>query len=80
MHVTNTHRKCIAAMGSMTATVKAQRVLLDKGIQAEVIALAPEDTRRGCAYGLEFACHLQDETRTALRAARITPSQYIDKG
>lgn len=71
--------RCIAAIGAMTAAVKAQRALLDGGIDAEVIALAPEDTRRGCAYGLEFPCRRQTQARATLRAARISVSQYIEK-
>ena len=76
---TSSNSRCIAAIGAMTAAVKAQRALLDSEIAAEVIALAPEDTRRGCAYGLEFPCHRQNEARAALRAARISVSQYIEK-
>ncbi len=76
---TPSNGRCIAAIGAMTAAVKAQRALLDSEITAEVIALAPEDTRRGCAYGLEFPCRMQSEARAALRAARISVSQYIEK-
>ncbi len=80
MYTPNARRSCVAALGPMTAAVKAQRVLLAAGISAEVVALAPEDTRRGCAYGLEFPCSMESKTRVALRAARITVSQYIEKG
>ena len=81
MHVSNTPRgKCVAAVGSMTAAIKAQRVLLSFGIDAEVVALAPEETRRGCAYGVEFAAASENAARAAFRAARISVSQYILKG
>lgn len=81
MYTQNARRRiCIAALGSMTAGVKAQRVLLAAGVPAEVVALAPEDTRRGCAYGLEFPCNKESEARAALHAARIAVSQYIEKG
>ncbi len=80
MHTPSTRRSCIAALGPMTAAVKAQRALLSAGIHAEVVALAPEDTRRGCAYGVEFSCNREGEARTALRAARLSVSQYIEKG
>ena len=49
-------------------------------ISAEVVALAPEETRRGCAYGVEFAAAFENTARTAFRAARISVSQYILKG
>ena len=48
--------KGVAAIGSMTAAIKAQRTLAASGIASEVISLSPGETRRGCAYGIEFAC------------------------
>ena len=81
MHVSNTFRgKCVAAVGSMTAAIKARRVLLSFGIDAEVVALAPEETRRGCAYGTEFQAQNEAAARAALRGARISVSQYILRG
>lgn len=70
-------QKCVAAIGSMTAAIKAQRALLSANISAEVIALAPEETRRGCAYGVEFAAISENAARAVFRAARISVSQYI---
>ena len=72
-------RVFVAAIGSMTAAVKAQRALLAAGIHAEVIALSPHQTRRGCAYGVEFPHVLEHEARAALRDARVSVSQYIEK-
>ncbi len=81
MHLSNTFRgKCVAAVGSMTAAIKAQRVLLSHGIDAEVVALAPEETRRGCAYGTEFPTADEPTARAALRGAGISVSQYILRG
>lgn len=81
MYSSNTFpQKCVAAVGSMTAVIKAQRALLAANISAEVVALAPEETRRGCAYGVEFAAASENAARAAFRAARISVSQYILKG
>lgn len=79
MYTRSSRRICIAALGSMTAAVKAHRALLTSGIEAEVVALAPEDTRRGCAYGVEFPCAHASTVRASLHAARISASQYIEK-
>lgn len=80
-HINHTPmRTTVAAIGSMTAAVKAQRTLLAAGIHAEVVALTPEETRRGCAYGVEFFSIHNTAARTALRNARIAVSQYIEKG
>ncbi|MBQ9802880.1 MAG: DUF3343 domain-containing protein [Clostridia bacterium] len=72
-------RTVLAAIGSMTGAVKAQRALLAAGIAAEVVALAPEQTRRGCAYGVEFSAAVSADARATLRTARIAVSQYIEK-
>lgn len=81
MYRPNTFRKkCVAAVGAMTAAIKAQRVLRSAEIDAEVVALAPEETRRGCAYGVEFSAARENEARAAFRAARVSVSQYILKG
>ena len=79
MYTRSSRRTCVAALGSMTAAVKAQRALLASDIAAEVVALAPEETRRGCAYGVEFACDHAGTVRASLHAARISVSQYIEK-
>lgn len=72
-------KKTVAAIGAMTAAIKAQRVLAAAGVAAEVIALSPEQTRRGCAYGIEFFGSDERAVRAALSAARIRPSQFIEK-
>ena len=72
--------KSVAAIGSMTAAIKAQRVLAVSGITVEIISLSPGETRRGCAYGIEYPLRLDTNVRNALRAARISVSQYFRKG
>lgn len=72
--------KCRAALGPMSAAIRAERALLDAGIFAQVIALEPNETKRGCAFGVEFACADEAHVRTALRASRIAVSQYFKKG
>ena len=70
---------CVAATGTMTRSVSAQRTLLSAGISAEVVALAPTDTRNGCSYGVEYPCTEDKRARIALRNARIPISQYLRK-
>ena len=69
-----------AAVGAMTLAVKAQMLLLQAGVPATVVQLDPTETRRGCAYGVEFAAVNELTVRATLRAARISVSQYIDGG
>lgn len=72
--------KGIAAIGSMTAAIKAQRALQGAGFAVDVIALSPGETRRGCAYGIEYPADMDARVRTALRLAHISVSQYLRKG
>ncbi len=70
---------CVAAIGSMTLSIKAQRALLDAGVAARVIALSPRETKRGCAYGVSFACAADRVARAALQQSGIPVSQYLTK-
>ena len=81
MHMTSRGAAgCRAALGPMSAAIRAERALLEMGILAEVVALEPTETRRGCAFGIEFPCHEEARVRATLRAARITVSQYLKRG
>lgn len=80
MYYRTPDKKAVAAIGAMTAAIKAQRALAAEGIITEVIALSPEQTRRGCAYGIEFFEADERAVRAALAAVRIQPSQFISKG
>ena len=71
---------CVAAIGGMTLCVKAQRILLSGGIKAEVVSLLPEETRRGCAFGVAFPRTSESEAKALLRYAKIPVSQYFTKG
>ena len=70
----------VAAIGSMTAALKAQHALAAAGLHLSVVSLSPGENRRGCAYGIEYPLHLEEKVRTALRAARVPVSQYLRKG
>ena len=70
---------CVAAVGSTTLSLRAQHVLLDLGIRADVIALSPGETKNGCAFGVTFPCAQSKAVRAALTAARVPISQYFTK-
>lgn len=80
MYLQHNNRGCIAAVSSVTLAIKAQRALSTSGITSEVISLTADQTRRGCAYGLEFSCAEEAAVRALLRAAHIPISQYLKKG
>lgn len=73
-------QNCIAAFQSMTQALGAQRVLSRAAIRTRVVKLNANQTTRGCAYGLEFACVQQQNVKTILAAADISASSYLDGG
>ena len=70
---------CIAAIGSLTLSLKAQRILQGADLAAEVVSLLRHETRQGCAYGVCFSCDDKGRVKAALAAARLTPSQYLER-
>ena len=72
--------ECCAALGPMSAAIRAERVLRDAGVTAHVIALEPDETKRGCAFGIAYTCTEDGRVRATLRANRISVSQYFKKG
>lgn len=75
MHVVP--NKIIAATGAITAAMHAERILRAAGVSAEVVALDPDKTRRGCAFGVAFSSSDEAAARRAFRAARVFVSQYL---
>ena len=70
---------CLATIGSMTMAIKAQHVLLDLGLHAEVRSLSPNRTRRGCAFGITFPCEAKRAVRATLQSARIPVGEYLEE-
>ena len=62
---------CLAVMGSMTQTLRAQKVLADAAVRAEVVKADSAHTRRGCAYALSYPCSQESNVRTVLSSAGI---------
>ena len=62
---------CLAVMGSMTQTLRAQKVLADAAVRAEIVKADSAHTRRGCAYALSYPCSQENNVRTILSSAGI---------
>lgn len=74
------HTLCTAAIGSLTHAMKGQRLLDDLGIAAKIVKLDAGRTKKGCSYGIEFACSELKRARAALGAAHLPISAYLDGG
>ena len=68
---------CTAAIGSLTHTIGAQRALSEAGIHGTIVKLDASMTRRGCAYGVEFACEDGRAVRSVMNANKISVSNYF---
>lgn len=69
---TETERKnCLAVIGSLTQTMKAQNALTNAAIFSKVEKADSATTRRGCAYALSYPCSQEANVRTVLRNAGI---------
>ena len=75
----DSREKIVAAIGAMTAAIHAQRALQAAGLYAEVVALLPTETKKGCAYGIEIPQRDETAARAVLRQARIRVSQFLRK-
>lgn len=62
---------CLAVIGSVTQTLRAQKVLLGAAVRAEVVKADSAHTRRGCAYALSYPCSQENNVRTILSGAGI---------
>lgn len=62
---------CLAVMGSMTQVLRAQKVLSEAAVRAEVVKADSAHTRRGCAYALSYPCSQENNVRTILSSAGI---------
>jgi hypothetical protein len=71
---------CTAATESLTYAMKAQRALNDSGITCSIVKLDPSHAKRGCEYGVSFACSEADRVRRTLSGAGIRVKHYISGG
>lgn len=71
MRINEIYGNCSAVIGSMTQAIRAQRVLADAAIRAEVVKADASVTRYGCAYAVSYPCSQDRNVREVLRNARI---------
>ena len=73
-------KSCTAAIGSLTLAMKAQSALDNSRVNGKIVKLDPSMTKRGCAYGIEYACEDHKAVRSAFNAAKISVSSYLKGG
>ena len=65
---------CYCSAGSMTQAMRAQRVLAEAAIQAQIVK--NDNANRGCAYALSYSCLQGNNVRTILARAGIRPRDF----
>ena len=68
---------CRADVGSLTASLKAQKVLSRAAIPTTVIKNEPSSNSRGCSYGLSFSCSQIGNMRSVLEREGIRVKRWI---
>ena len=69
-------RVCSAELQSMTVAHKAQNALAAAAIPTEIIKIGSPSARRGCAYGIEFACSQSNNVAAVLSGAGISVKKW----
>ena len=69
---------CAIALKSMTYAMKAKKALNDNYINADVIKLAPNMTKKGCPYGVRFDCVNLTAVQDVLRNGAIKYTELIN--
>ncbi len=67
---------CSAELQSMTVAQKAQNALASAAIPVNIIKMSSSSARRGCSYGIEFACNQQNNVAAVLSASGISVRQW----
>lgn len=69
---------CAIALKSMTYALKAKRALDDFYINAEIVKLEPNMTKKGCAYGVKFDCVNLKSVQDALKKWSVKYTELIN--
>ena len=68
---------CIVALKSITYAIKAKKALEDYYIEAEIIKLEANMTKKGCAYGVKFNSVNCDSAMLAFKHYNIKYTELI---
>lgn len=75
----NRKRSCVAIIGTMTQTMRAQSVLQAALIRTRLIKADASKSGGGCAYALSYPCELGDRLNMILYREGILPISFYDE-
>ena len=73
------NNRCRIEAQSLTDAIKKQNILAKKAIPSDVIKTGSPDGKKGCTYGLEFACAHRDNVRNALAESGGRGIKWIEE-
>lgn len=71
---------CIIAMKSQTTAEMARRAAVYERIYAEIVAIDPSITRRGCLVGIRLSCNDINKMKSILEKKNIPYGDIIGRG
>lgn len=72
--------ECVAVIGSMTQSMRAQSILASAAIRSSVVKADSSRIGGGCAYALSYSCEQDDNVRSVLFNAGIRPLGFYGGG
>lgn len=63
--------KCFALIGPITQAIRAQKLLAAAGLYVQIIKADTISAKYGCAYAIEYSCHMEERVRQILRKEEI---------
>ena len=70
-------KKCTIAISSVNHALRAEKVLTSHSLRCKIIKLQPNETKKGCAYGIEISCKDVPSALSFLGNANISYSEVL---
>ena len=71
--------RCRIEVLSLTDAIKKQNILAKRAIPSEIIKIEASNSKKGCTYGLEFACGQTDNVRSLLDESGAKRKRWIEE-
>ena len=70
-------KKCIIAISSVNHALRAEKALSAQSMHCKIVKLQPNETKKGCAYGIEISCKDVPSALSFLSNAHISYSEVL---
>ena len=70
-------KKCTIAISSVNHALRAEKLLSGRSWRCKIVKLQPNETKKGCAYGIEVSCKDVPSALSFLSDAHIAYSEVL---